>query len=396
MGFNTTASTNTLIARLTPYGRQRLLAGNINIITKFGLGDSDSNYYTSEPIPTGGIPNISGLIGDGNKYTNSSAVSSMIRNIVRRTATSLFKPIVAESYMVTSQQTKLGEVTVPLSGLTQQIIDRTNLTESTTNLFRTFGLPITDAEKTLYTSTPVVSGGFSDSGLKWLNQDKAVVIGINQNKYGEQFDGKTIKVTVTVGGTPYEIYGTYNKVSTTQIQDTNIQETSSTPMNGIGSPITALFSDTIKRPNGDTSKSWGTGFGTMKPFTLGNKEMFNYKTSNSGGLTADTVVGMAYLDKGFIVLTHPDIVNTFDVNSTATTVTFDSVVTEIAQNITCLKSTEEFKVSTNPTFSNGDNVRISELGLYDDNDMLVAIAKLDKQLVLPPPSTMAFGVKITV
>jgi hypothetical protein len=47
MGYNTTAATQTLIAKLTPLGRQLLVTSNNTLITSFSLGDSDAitHYY---------------------------------------------------------------------------------------------------------------------------------------------------------------------------------------------------------------------------------------------------------------------------------------------------------------------------------------------------------------
>jgi len=402
MGYNTSATTTTLIARLTPYGRQRLLVNDINIITKFGLGDSDANYYTNSILPTGKIPNIGGSLGGNSTNTNSSSNSSMIRNNIRFLPTGIiYKPIESTSYMVTTNNVKLGSKTVSSSGLTQEIIDRNITTGSNayySNLFRTFGLPITDTEKKYFSNINDINGGYSNTALSGLNQDKILVIGINQNEYGEMLDGKSVKISIQFSGGTYDIYGTYQKgISSPEKQDNNIKEIANTNIRNIGDPLTMLFSDDIKRPNGDPTKSWGTGFDKVKPFSVANKMMFNNKTSNVTSQSADTVVGVSYLDKGFIVITHPDIVNSFDLSGTsATTVTFNSIATDVAQNITCIKDRNEFGVSTNPTYSNGDVIRMSELGLYDDNNRLIALAKPDKQIEIPTQTFIALSVKITV
>jgi high-affinity K+ transport system ATPase subunit B len=54
MGYNTTP-TQTLIAKLTPLGRQLLVTSN-TLITSFSLGDSDANYNALLPLTTGQIP----------------------------------------------------------------------------------------------------------------------------------------------------------------------------------------------------------------------------------------------------------------------------------------------------------------------------------------------------
>ena len=45
MGYIASSSTTTVTARLTPYGRKKLLStSNSDIISSFALGDSDANY----------------------------------------------------------------------------------------------------------------------------------------------------------------------------------------------------------------------------------------------------------------------------------------------------------------------------------------------------------------
>ena len=60
MGFNNTATTITVTARLTSIGRERLLKESSSILSHFIIGDSDANYHTSGVLSTGEIPSTSG------------------------------------------------------------------------------------------------------------------------------------------------------------------------------------------------------------------------------------------------------------------------------------------------------------------------------------------------
>ena len=60
MGFISTADTITITAKLTNLGREKMLKQNNNIFSHFILVDSDANYYTSVPLPTGLITTASG------------------------------------------------------------------------------------------------------------------------------------------------------------------------------------------------------------------------------------------------------------------------------------------------------------------------------------------------
>ena len=107
-------------------------------------------------------------------------------------------------------------------------------------------------------------------------------------------------------------------------------------------------------------------------------------------------MGIAYLDKGMLVITEPTIVDAFDVSSSATSVTINSVSTNVIQNVTCIAGRGEFGSSSNPTWSTGDPVRVTELGLYDDLNRLIAYGKFDRQVTKTKDGFMSFGIKITV
>jgi len=395
MGFNTSATSVTLIARLTPFGRERLLSGDINVIRKFSIGDSDANYRTSEPLITGEVPNIGGLIGGDYSFTNSSTNGLKIKFPVSYNIGQTFKPIEQSSFSVDSEVVKLGRVTLTGSGITQNVLVRTNTTESLTNLFASFGLPITDTDKAYFDGLTNANGGYSDTSLSGFNEDNVLLIGIDQNYFGEQIDGKSIKITLDNGVLSYDIYSTYQKSNlTTDNQDAKYRESSTTNLRKIGDPIVALFCDDIQRPNNDPAKSWATGYGEAKPFSVGNKIQFNYIAAPSLSQIVDKSVGACYLDKGFIVITDPTLVSTF--SGEAITVSYNSIATEVFQSISCIKERNEFTKSVNPTYINTDIIRMSELGLYDGNDNLIAIAKPDRHIELPSIGFSVLSVKLMV
>jgi hypothetical protein len=66
--------------------------------------------------------------------------------------------------------------------------------------------------------------------------------------------------------------------------------------------------------------SWGTGYGTVKPFSLNNKLLYNLQTNSNIGVSADTMVGVAYLDKGLIVITDPTIIANYELATGMTSV----------------------------------------------------------------------------
>ncbi|MEX0598354.1 MAG: hypothetical protein WD512_17840, partial [Candidatus Paceibacterota bacterium] len=163
----------------------------------------------------------------------------------------------------------------------------------------------------------------------------------------------------------------------------------------ISNNIIFLFADTIKKPNADASKSWSTGYGKTRPYSVNGKELFNMSDNTATGIVRDECVGIAYLDKGIIVLSHPTIVDTYDVATTNAEVTLNSVVTKISQDVTCIIGRGEFTSSTNKTYNN-DDIRVSEIGIYDGNNKLIALAKPNAHIVIGNNDFKAIGIKISV
>lgn len=400
MGYNNTASTVTLTAKLTSIGRQRLVSTNNNLITSFSLGDSDANYNASLPLTTGEIPASSGDIGPNSTVSNSLNNYYSIKSyLVATSAGTLKKSVTPNSINITTEVISNGQITISGANISQNVVDRNNYTtDSLVNLFYSFGLSLDSYSDTLFTGTTFNNGGFSDTALSGVGTNKVIIIGINNNNYGELIDGKSIKLNLSTTAATFDIYSTYqNRGADLTSQDARLSDGS--PISQMGNNVVFLFSDSIKKPNGNSALSWSSGYGSNKPFSLGGKEQYNLLTNTSLAQTADTAVGIAYLDKGFLVITEPTIVNNFNPLSsggTATTITFDSVSTDVSQNITCIADRGEFGNSTNTTFGVGDVPRISEVALYDTNNNLIAVAKPDRHITKNINDLLVLGIKITL
>lgn len=400
MGFNTSASTKTLTAKLTPLGRQKLVSTNNSLISAFSLGDSDANYNTPLLLTTGQVPaeagNISSLSGTSNSTAKLAGIKSFL---IASPSGALKKSVESQSSLVTSELVDLGSNTISGSSLSRVVVNRADFnTDSLVNLYYSFGLPLNSTDDANYTGTTYTNGGFSDTALSGIAQTKILVLGIDNSTYGECIDGKTIKLNLPTSAGTYTIYSTFqNKGTSLKVEDTNIRETSSATAK-IESNIAFLFSDQIMKPNGGSaSLSWATGYGTIKPFSVNGKQVYNLQTNTSVGLSADTAVGIAYLDKGFVVITNPTIVNNYDsVTSTATTLSFNSVSTSVFQVINCIAGRGEFGSTTNSSYTGGESPRISEIGLYDNLGNLIAIAKTDRHISKNVNEFMAFSVKISL
>ena len=172
--------------------------------------------------------------------------------------------------------------------------------------------------------------------------DLYMIFEIPNNKYGEIIDGKTIKLelpyytgatssvtdpkrlgimTGWTGPGTIELYGTYNHAGINNNLDKKLSE----PDISIGtlgirpdlatvssttyeSNVVLLFTDAIEPPYVNFN-NWGDAYSEVingtRVFTPGAQEKPTYNYKN------DVCVGVAYLDKGFIVITHPLIVDSY-------------------------------------------------------------------------------------
>lgn len=403
MGFNTPTSSVNLTAKLTPLGRQRLVSTNNALITSFSLGDSDANYNSTSVLSTGEIPSLAGDIGVGNSISNSVTQNVTLRNLLVVNANGITtKSIQSQSINILSETVPNGAITITGTNITHMLIDRTQTSDGLVNLYNSFGLPLNSTDDNIFTGITYKNGGYSDTALSALSTTKIVVLGINNSKYGEMLDGKTVKIFLPTDYGNYTLYSTFqNKSNKLATEDVTLTDTS-VLAGQIGSNIAFLFSDDILTPNGgDSTLSWSTGYGLTKPFSANAKQLFNLQTNTNLNQNVDTIVGVAYLDKGIVVITNPQIVSDYyQVNPTGTTtgvtISYDSVSTNVYQNITCIADRGEFGSSTNPSFEDGDTPRISEIGLYDTLGNLIAIGKPDRHITKNINDFLALGVKIII
>jgi hypothetical protein len=403
MGYVNSATTTTLTAKLTPLGRRKLILTNNNLITSFSLGDSDANYNATLPLTTGQVPADGGSIGPYNSTTNSVGPNVKIETVLTVNNTgALTKPVEPESSQLTTEYIAIGQTAITgAANIKSNLVNRNNInTDPLVNLYHSFNLPLNTSDDYKFTGLTAAQGGYLDTAYSGLAQSQIAVIAIGNSQYGELIDGKSLKIDITTAtlSLTYTIYATYENTGVSLAnQDASYYDDSSNAKI-FGENIAFLVSDDIQKPNGgDTTLSWATGFGTAKPYSLNNKQLFNFNTNTNLSLYADKLVGIAYLDRGFAVITHPDIVFWFNfANTSASTVTLDSVSSQIIQNVTCIANRGEFGVSTNTTFKVTDTPRISEVGLYDMDNDLIAIAKLDRHLLKNVNEFLALGVKISI
>jgi hypothetical protein len=324
----------------------------------------------------------------------------------------------------------VGETTVSGTNLTYVTLDKSDTSNKFTNLFKSLSLPIRDVDNNIYTGTTSKNGGWSDTPFSGLGLSNILLGVIDNSQYGEIIDGRSIKIKLpiytgfTSGGTPtgittYEIYSTFPKTTIPKTTlDSQFRDISSYPKALFANDINVSFlvSDSIQKPNNDSTKSWSTGYDSFKPFSLNAKELINVQTVADTQIYSDKIAGVMYLDKGIFAITDPYIVENIALNFSGNTntntlnnglglyyysantynITIDSIQNDFVQNIVCIAARGEFYNSQNPTLTVNDDVRISEIAITDVAGNILAIGKTDRQIVKKKNDFVVFDVQIII
>lgn len=390
MGFINTSSDIKLTAKLTPKGRESILNG-IDIFKKIAIGDSDANYFEDLTLSNGNIPNVSGSLGDSfvisNSLNNSYKINS---NVYLNDLNELYKDISDDNKSNVNQIKLLNNKTLSLSNVDIIELDRTQSDEYN-NLMKSFNFPLTPNDYNLFNNTTFNQGGFSNTSIKGFTSDNLVIINIPSIEHSELIDGKKIKLELSGSTYQYTLYSTYQSSSLQLVDLDNELKDPSPISNSFGSNVAFLFSDDIKLPvNGGT---WADGFNSKKPFSIGNKKTFVFSSSTNN---YDECVGIVFLDKGFIVLVNPDIINDFDTNDLNLSLSFNNYYTTVSKNINVFLNRGEFFKSNNKTFTKGDVIRVSEIGVYNNDNELMAITKPNEHILKQTNQIIGLSIEITV
>jgi|TARA_R110000824_G_scaffold179053_3_gene359087 hypothetical protein len=204
------------------------------------------------------------------------------------------------------------------------------------NLYTSFSLPTTCAQTESYASTWI------NNGMSGLMQSDIIVVSIDSSKYGELIDGRTIKFefptldnpNVSHNYTIQTLYSSYYEPKAFS-SDNSLEATYfGNPMvqgNVLGNPSLAstnrafLFSDTIAGPTlsatNVSTATWAGGWQTgviPTGYPGSSTDTFRFidtvvssNTPKAYAQSGDIPVGICYLDMGFMVITHPTLVNNF-------------------------------------------------------------------------------------
>ena len=259
-------------------------------------------------------------------------------SVFANTLKSLNLPI-SSNEMSKYTQSQLGFLT-PTDSVSDIVLDGRKYlwTAATTNTTSTNLVvhPLTGHTGEFYNTVLQSIGSTSDktnNSLQPIQNQVVLLFEIPQSFYGEIIDGKTMELTLpywkttaepTKGVYSYEstqslthIFGTYNKNGV--LLDTHFSERDLsmstlgarpdlTAIQNYESNTVPLFSNDIQRPQNDSLKSWASGHTEV----MDGVKVFDASANNpkeTYDYNLDKCIGVAYLDKGFIAITHPQIVD---------------------------------------------------------------------------------------
>jgi len=355
------------------------------------------------------------------------------------------KPV--QSVISTRKET-LAPVTVntaSLTGLLWTLVTRTDLTAWETNYTSSFNLPF---ERDAFSSASTLSLAYPE--LQQLNTGSFLLASIHPDHYNEMIDGRSV-VLVTPNGVTC-LSSTYNVLAKSEDNALLGKNIAFLFADTINRPYTGTTDGgSVSRA---TVTSWSASSYLDRPAAVSYQNLqandvytdqrtnasinravvmpYTYPTNTNQGYNYDIPIGFIALDKGFVVITHPAIVTAITwtqgqmVRDTVTNnvggdttnivfsgngcgITFYDIDVEYKTTVVTTALPGEFYFSSNPTWdfdanlseyqlgsNNYTDTYVTEIGLYNRNDELIAIAKLDRPKLKGYTGVLTFSLQIDV
>ena len=387
---------------LTENGANQLMASGISDIKYFSISDDAANYSTSLLLGLNEMFTLGGkfLVNDKQlSVLNSTRLESKI--FVDNSAET-FKTFESDSGQIFLEQNINFKDVINQVSISQYIINPINNLSSHLNWIKDLKLPYGSTDSSIW-GTTYSNGGYSDTSISDMfintaldgmtsNSFATFVIDGSQHAY---IDGKSIKFSIPFFSGSVDCYSSYLTTGmNASFYDSQITDASNY-LTRFGGNAVLLFSDYIQRPNNDATKSWATGYGyNSSPYSQGGKHLANFV---SGVNNKDKAVGIAFLDKGVIIIFNPILYNGYDKRTISTiSLTNNNIIRRTVANFICELPIGKFFRSQNSTFSTGNPIRVSSIGLYNSNKELIAIGRFDAQVEKNMGQRLTILVKIVI
>jgi len=369
-------------------------------------------------------------------------------------ATQIFKAVAST---ISNRQETSSNVTLNGSGITYTLCDRTDTADKRANYFASFNIPNVYSDLSSGSTLAL-----ANPELLQINVDRIVIMPIEKDSYNEIIDGRSITIKVPQTQVFNSSMSSKTIVSSTY---STLQKKESNVF--LGHNIAFLFCDELNLPytgttnSGTISKSanttWNTSSFSLRPpavpysdldifydintdrrptsaITYATPVTSSYPNNTNQGYNYDIPCGIACLDKGYMILTHPSIVDnmpwtqgitlytnlpntgstsaTTDIYFTDTSksqTTFTDISISYKTSVICMGLPGEFYFTNNPTWdavknaqefnaqtNNFDSIWITEIALYNRKSELIAVAKLSEPVEKNFTNLITFNIDIEV
>lgn len=393
MGFVPGLSTE-IEAFLTEKGSQEIMTNGVGSIKYFAVSDDASNYISPDKLTYNQVFTLGGKLAVDGKFLSVVNDTDLRSKIFVENSLETFKTFEGGSGTLIIENDIDNGVTNNYYSVYFYDVDKSVATYNL-NWLNDLKIPYGVGD-TLLWNLPFNSGGFSDTSISDMSNTNCLIFVIDGSQHA-YIDGKSIKFTMPYLGTTVDLYGTYLNTNMNKSYYDGLNSDMSQFISRFGKNATLLFCDNILRPNGgDPSKSWATGYNyTNAPFSQGNKNLANFTTN--GGQNKDTAVGIAFLDKGVIVIFNTVLYNGFIGRSNNNlTLNNRNLIRRTVVNFVCDLPIGQFYRSQNTTFSSNLPIRISSIGLFNESKELMAIGRFNSEVEKKVAQRLTFLVKLVI
>lgn len=378
---------------LTELGAQQIMTQGVGVIKYFAVCDDASNYDTLDPLTFNQVFTLAGKLGVNNKIMSVVNGVDLKHKIFVDTSTEVYKSFETDSGGVILEEDMGGPIVSNFYNIYPYEVDKT-VNNYQLNWIMDSKLPYGIGDNLLWGSNYNV-GGYANTAISDMSTNQYLFFVLDGLQHAFM-DGKSIKFTIPYFSTTIDLYGTYFNTNMNRNYYNSVNSEGSMYTERFGSNVVFLFSDDISRPNGgDPTRSWSTGYNLSSPYTSGNKSLANF--ISNGSSNKDTAVGIVYLDKGVIVIFKDTIYSGY-VNRTNNNISVQNknLVKRTTANFICDLPLGKFYRSQNPTYVMNRPVRISSVGLYNENKELMAVGRLNSEVEKNIAQRLTFLVKLVI
>jgi hypothetical protein len=381
-------------AFLTEKGAEQLMSSGVGDIKYFSVSDDASNYSTSELLGLNQMISLTGKYLVNNKQLSVVNLTTLESKIFVDNSAETYKTFESDSGSILLEKNIEFKYEINSAGIYDYVLNTSGTTSEYLNWVKDLKLPYGGADNSLWNTT-YSNGGYSDTAIADMNTSNFLVFVIDSSQFS-YIDGKSMKFTIPYLSGSVVCYSSYiNTNMGASFYDSQVNDLSSN-ITRFGPNTVLLFADDIQRPNADLSKSWATGYNfNNAPYSQGGKYLSNFNAVP--GRNKDVAVGVAYLDKGVIVIFNPVLFAGY-VNRTNTSIslTNNNLIRRTVSNYICDLPIGKYYRSQNSTFSIGTPVRLTSIGLYNTNKELVAIGRFNSQVEKNMGERLTILVKIVI